>query len=286
MTLILGMSTADGIYVSVDYRVTRGARPVGDNAIKFLGMQFPPYGSGPRAILAFTGLAVVHDNSARAVSTGTWLRETLRGETDTFNDSMAHLRERLNRDVGAAAGLIVNVVVIHGKRRFVGGLSNLARDKGQTGPYRPRREFAYTLDEITEPFAFANGSGAPTALRDGHFDLMRQQLSVAPRRIRDHMKLLATINRRVAADDASVSPFAQVNFVSGPEPRRGRDNQSMTFAERGESAPFEMPFLLLGLDLTEMTSDFIRQFEAFRDHDTPLGPTDQAILDRSQERRP
>lgn len=91
MTLIIGMSKADGIYLSVDYRVTRAGKLVEDDAIKLLDVIYPPHETGPRATFAYTGRAEFADGTP----TGTWLRETLRGETETFDQSMAHLRARL-----------------------------------------------------------------------------------------------------------------------------------------------------------------------------------------------
>ncbi len=268
MTLILAMSKPEGVYMSVDYRVTdmRSGRLVDDASIKFLPIRYPPDKGGPRALLAYTGLARLSDGTPM----GTWIRESLRGETEVFDQSMAHLAARLERDImPAKIPLIINVFVIAGDNRYFGGFTNLKRDARN----RPvlKKSFGYSLVEMTKPMAFVNGSGGIRALRDGHFDQMRAQLRVKPRRVMDHMKLLATANRRVAAKDDSVSPFCHVTFMPADE---SEGFKSHTFSEKGESVPFEMPVLLFGIDLTELLRDFNRDFAAWK-------AGDETALDRN-----
>jgi hypothetical protein len=252
MTLILGMSKAEGIYLSVDYRVTdaRSGRAHDDPAIKFLSVRYPPDLNGPIALFAYTGLAILSDGTP----TGTWLRETLRGGTESFDESMAHLLSRLDRDMNPTRQpLIVNVFAIHEGRRYLGGLSNIKKD------FSLSDSFGYQMHELTEPIAFANGSGALHVDREGHLTRLREQLGVRPRLPLDHMKLLATVNRRVAAKDAGVSPYCDVTFVDAPDNGYDRDGsgpRSMAFVERGEEVPFEMPALVLGIDL----SGIVRRF--------------------------
>ncbi len=281
MTLILGMSKAEGIYLSVDYRVTRGGRLVGDAAVKYLWVHYPPPETGPRALFAYTGLATVFDGTPDATPTGRWLRETLRGESEYFDQSMAHLRERLNRDVGGHAELIVNVLVLEGERRLLGGLTNIWR-RDPSRPFRVQNTFNYVLQELTEPAAFGNGSGARRVIADGHFDRMKAQLGVVPRRAHDHMCLLATINRRVAAVDDQVSPFCYVTFVSTDEKY---PSESKTFVERGESVLFEMPVMVFGIDLTDSVRAFAERSAEFFRGGPPPGASDPELMRRGTERR-
>lgn len=108
------------------------------------------------------------------------------------------------------------------------------------------REFEYHMNEITEPSVFGQGSGAPHVVTD-HLDLLRRQLDMRPRNPRDHMKLLATVNRRVAGVEESVSPHCHVAFINaddcfGP--------MSETFADPGTPLPFRMRTLFNGVDLS------------------------------------
>jgi hypothetical protein len=282
MTLVLVMSKAEGVYLSVDYRVTElgTGRLLDDESIKFLQVTYPPLQGGPRALLAYTGLARLPGGT----SMGDWIRETLRGETEYFDQSMSHLLARLNRDVlGLNQDLIINVVVAHAEKRYVGGFTNLERDV--LGGVVRKKEFGYSLHEVTEPVAFVNGSGGIRALADGHMERIRPQLGLKPRRVKDHMKLLATINRRVAAEDQSVSPFCHVTFMPADA---DQGFTSHTFARPGESAPFTMPMLVVGLDLTEFSRDFHRAFEAFKGGDETAfdRDVDRDVANERLKRRP
>jgi hypothetical protein len=251
VTLILGMSKADGVYLSVDYRVTdaRTRKLVDDQSVKYLVIEWPPMGKGTRAVLAYTGLARLADGTP----TGTWIRETVRGDTqESFDRTMQHLRRRLNRDVGPLKlPLLVNLLVTHGARRYLGAFSNMPlRVKGDPTTAEQGDSFGYLLTELEKPLAFANGLGAARVAADGHIGQLIEQLQIVPRRPEDHMKLLATINRRVAAQERTVSPWCHVSFL----PWDGVSAvKSQTSAEAGESVPFEMPFVFAGIDLTDMS---------------------------------
>jgi hypothetical protein len=243
----MGMAKAEGIYLSADYRVTEhpSGKLVDDVAIKFLTIHYPPDQTGPKAIMAYTGLAFAPDGTPM----GTWLRETLRGETEVFDRSMAHLRERLDRDIAPTGWpIIVDALALHGNQRFIGGLTNLKFTDKSRKKARTTKRFEYILNEVPDAFVFANGSGAAKVLAEGHFEKVRRLLSVRPRRVEDHMNLLAAINRKVAAKTVTVSPPCHVSYVNGDDTT---GPTSRTFTEPGESVPFEMPMLLFGIDLTD-----------------------------------
>jgi hypothetical protein len=70
------------------------------------------------------------------------------------------------------------------------------------------------------------------------------------------MKLLATVNRRVAEADSSVSPFCHVAFLNADQ---RSSPQSHVFLERGQSVPFDLPRLHFGLDLTEVAKQALER---------------------------
>lgn len=159
-----------------------------------------------------------------------------------------------NRDLARLGhGLIVNVLVVQGDRRFFGGFSNIQADGSGA------RSFGYVMQELTKPLAFANGSGSARAMAAGHLDVLTKQLSVRPRRVHSHMKLLATVNRRVAKVENSVSPYCHVSFVNADD-RYGPAHE--VFVERGESVPFRMPMLLFGIDVSYVAEQLMRDFQA------------------------
>jgi hypothetical protein len=210
----------------------------------------------------------------------TWLRETLRGEADLPDQSMIHLRERLNRDFAQLRQpLIFNILGVHDDRRFFGGLSNVKNASRLS--ILPK--FGYFMQEINDQFLFTNGSGAITARADEKLRKMHSLLSVTPRSVMDHMKLLAIVNRRVASADPSVSPFSKVSFISAGEPF---SHSSHSFTERGEEVPFEMPILLGGLDLTDFTNSFMERMSHHKAGTTPPPELTIEEMNQNLKRRP
>lgn len=280
--MILGMSKPEGIYLSVDYRVTdaRTQALVDDASVKSLTVHYPPLDNGgPKVLMGFTGVAILPDGTP----TMTWVRETLRGETEVIDQSMAHLRARLNRDMARLrAPLIINVLVLEKDRRLFGGLSNISRSP--VGQVSVAREFGYVMRELDDWSMFANGSGAEVALTGGHLARLQPHLGVVPREPVNHMKLLATINRRIATNDRRVSPFCHVSFINADD-RFGPTSRA--FVENGESAPFNMSMLLGGIDLTEMMSDFMNHSQAFFNGEiSELPEPDPAEMNERLKRRP
>jgi len=291
MTLLLGMSKPEGIYMSADNRVTdaRTEKLTDDSSVKFLSVRYPPDKGGQTSLLAYTGLANLPDGTPF----GTWMRQTLRGKSEPFDRSMTHLGARLDRDIARLKiPLIINLLVLQGERRYSGGFSNLEMDQktlvrdsfgyhlqeqdlslqGERlysgGPsnlemdqrkIRVRDSFGYHLQELEGPFVFADGSRASKVIANQHLNFRRAQLGV-PQRPLDHMKLLATINRGVAERTKSVSPCCHVQFINSDD---RNSPMSHTFLERGETVPFEMPVVRFGIDLSDMTRRFHDQLGAF-----------------------
>jgi hypothetical protein len=65
MTLILGMSKGEGLYLSTDHRVTdvRSGRLIDDASVKVLKLLYPPLEDGPKALVAYTGAALLRNGT-------------------------------------------------------------------------------------------------------------------------------------------------------------------------------------------------------------------------------
>jgi hypothetical protein len=123
VTLILGWNKPDGIYMSADYRVpNEDTGEVLDHyAIKFLIVNYWPDGNGPKALFAFTGLAELWGR----MPVGRWLREVLRGHTETIDESMQVLMERLNSRVAPfRKGLVILCAVYAAGSRYLIQITN------------------------------------------------------------------------------------------------------------------------------------------------------------------
>jgi hypothetical protein len=277
MTLILGMSKPEGIYLSVDYRVTdlRTRALIDDAATKSLTIHYPPITqNGPKVLLGFTGVAQLRDGTP----TMTWIRETLRGEVEVIDQSMAHLLSRLDRDIAPLrVPLTINVLVLEPGRRLFGGFTNVRGGKSPVA-----RNFAYLMQEVDDAFMFANGSGAVQGVANGHIARLQPHLRVVPRLPMNHMKLLAIVNRRIAAKNASVSPFCNVSFINSD----GRfEPVSRSFVEAGEAVPLEMSMLLGGIDLTAITERVIQTSQALRTGQPVPPEPDISMMNERLKRR-
>lgn len=282
MTLVIGMSKPEGIYLSVDYQITDfdTREFIHDKAIKSLTIHYPPLDhGGPKVLLGFSGLAELCDGTPML----TWIRETLRGESEVIDQSMAHLRARLNRDIAPLQRpLIINLLVLERYRRLFGGFTNQRITAPGHAVVMPR--FQYVMTQLTDWTIFANGSGAVSLVKGGHFARLQPYLGVVPRDPVNHMHMLASMNRKVAADDDSVSRFCQVSFI--PSSDRFPPS-SRAFIKRGESVPFEVPILLAGLDLTDHMRDLMQNFEAFsKGQITEIPEPNKEQMNERQRRRP
>jgi hypothetical protein len=282
MTLLIGMSKPEGIYLSVDYRVTKGGVRRDDDSIKHLKIHYPPLANpptncGPRVLLGFTGMAELPDGTP----TLTWIRETLRGESEVIDRSMAHLRERLNRDIAPLREpLWINLLVLETYRRLAGGFTNMRLVSGQL---RVAPKFQYIMRVLNDWAIFANGSGALRLANDGHLARLTPHLNVVPRDPMNHMNLLAVINRRVAGKENSVSPLCYVSFI--PSGNRFKPT-SHSFTQPGETAPFAMPFILGGWDTTAMMAEFMHSSQAFFNGESSDLQLDTDKMSGETKRRP
>jgi hypothetical protein len=123
--MIITVIRPEGIWQSADNRVMRGGKLEDDAAPKQLDIMCPPFGSGPRILMAFTGLA----EFSGGTPTHQWLRETLRGEQRFIMPMFDHLRDRLTSDVGATRlwqnELILSCGIFEGEKRFYAEVRNL-----------------------------------------------------------------------------------------------------------------------------------------------------------------
>jgi hypothetical protein len=200
------MSAPNAICMSVDYRVTdlRTRKVIDPFAVKSLIVQIEPDEGGPKVLIAYAGLAELWGR----MPVGRWLRETLRGRNQPFDDLMQHLLSQLNSKIaGFSRVLIINVFAINGRNgeeRYWGGFSN-------TPDLRtPEPKFEYILDRIDDQCVFGNGSGSQAVIDGGFLKTMQDHVAQSNHAASDHMNLLAWVNRSVAdaERDGAVSPYS------------------------------------------------------------------------------
>lgn len=281
MTLIITMIRPEGIWQSVDRRVTKAGRVVDDAALKQLHIKCPPLDvTGPQVMLGFTGLAEMPDGTP----TLQWARETLRGETRTVMATFDHLRDRLTRDLGSSRlwqyPLIFSGGIFEGGKRFYAEVRNV-----DPKTWQMTRRFGYLIREVTHPMVFIGGDGLSGVSRED-LDLLTAQAQIRPAKWEDHLGLLAAVNRRTADNlkKKSVSPWCAASFLA-----EGKDGvHTKHFGKPGEpTRPSGAPMLVGGIDLFETTSVMAQHMERFRKGGgslEPLPDTEEASR-RSVKRR-
>lgn len=253
VTLVLGLIRQEGVYACVDHRLThtRARRVADDAATKHVIVHYPPMRVGPRAVITYTGNAFAPDGTR----TDIWIRNILGGGVqEAIGTSMNRIHEGLINDFGPAGkGLIVNVLAIDGDHRYFGGFSNIkaARPDGSASI---ESTFGYSMKEETEPYWFANGSGAFTLQAENDLvDRMQGLVETAPADPREHMDVLALVNRRVAEHEPTVSPHSSAVFQPPPHSELGPIG--WTYTEGEESVPLHLPLILCGIDTTDMSAE-------------------------------
>jgi hypothetical protein len=258
MTLIITMIRPEGIWQSVDRRVTKAGKVVDDAAPKQLHIKCTPLdANGPQVMLGFTGLAEMPDGTP----TLQWTRETLRGETRTIMATFDHLRDRLTRDLGSSRlwknPLVFSGGIFEGDKRLYAEVRNV-----DPKTWQMTRKFEYAIREVTEPMIFVGGSGLSGVTKED-LDLLVTQARIRPAKWEDHLGLLAAVNRRTAENmkKKTVSPWCAASFLA-----KGKDGvHTKHFGEPGEpAAPPGIPFLLGGIDAFEMTTGLQQHMERVR----------------------
>jgi hypothetical protein len=277
MTLILAMSAPNAICMSVDYRVTNcnDGTILDPYAVKSLIVKTSFEPGGPTALIAYTGLAQLWGG----MPMGRWLRETLRGESQSFDDLMQHLLRQLNRRIARFNQvLMINILAVNGpngEERHWGAFSN-TRDVQTAEP-----EFEYIMNQIGNDCVCGNGSGAAAVIGGGYVKMMQTHVANSDHSATDHMNLLAKINRDVAEANpcGPVSPYCFVTCVGSETNWTPR---MQVFHEPGETPPgFHMPMIVCGIDVSNPAEQIHRAAKT-RTHPT----LDEDQIRRNLDRRP
>jgi hypothetical protein len=273
MTLILTLvRPGEGVWQTVDYRLTKGGRVYDDWSPKQVKVLCPD----GTLLLAFTGMAEL--GRLRIVD---WIRETLRGNDRTMGKQFRHLVDRANRDI-AGSQWRRNPFIVHGVGSwgvgagdlrggtpYVFSTSNVAAD----GSVLTNNPFPCRIKEIDDPRAFVAGSGLD-GLQPEDTEMLYRAMERRPRRAQDYSGLLARINRNISARVPSVSPWCLSTYM----PLDGGPFFSKAHVQRSDPIPAidpDVPTIISGLDTTELfriTSATLKQVMAGEE-------VDEAALD-------
>jgi hypothetical protein len=286
VTLNLTIINPWGIWQSSDLRLVDPAtwKLVDDYSIKHVNFRC----RDGDALLAYAGAGRVHE-----VDLSDWIRETLRGEIRTLNETFVALRENATRDLAPLLrprGVLhmFSVGAFRNGQPWVAQIRNFAVEAGV--PKAPALDRFETVTKVIDPpgqgFIFGDLKAVPAPDRAKLFALATRR----PRHPSDYRGLLAAINKRASATPSgrkTVSPHCVTSYL----PPTGWPGE-MGFHELDRPpVPLIVPTLLFGIDLTEMQRGFMKQAEAWRKTlQPPTGAFDQsaeeAIRPKNRLRRP
>jgi hypothetical protein len=270
VTLIMGVfQPSHGAWLSADHRVTwpKLKRPHDDNARKVLAM----LAADGYGMLAFTGLAAVHPSDTHMID---WLRSELSGTNRTFKGHIEFLASSLSRKISASPygndRLDLLGVALERGEMWRYRISNGSRPDGT--PTAIRRRFDAWGWPVVQPTFDAGGSGLRHITQED-VEKVEKIVKIGPRDFpEDYHRLLAAINRRVAMKaGTAVTAWCDTTHMT----LTGSFNSLGHRAYREPDYDIErpMPFLLNGLDLTDLKIENNRQFAAFNQENPTSEPS-------------
>ena len=263
MTLNITIVAPWGIWQCSDLRLTRwpSGEVVDDYSIKHVAARC----TDGTALISYTGLGRVGRDSV-----SDWLRRTIRGESRTVDETLIFIRENATSKLcRAAANLGIRHTFIVGAflagRPWAVAVTNMSPDRPLESP--PVPEFntsAIMVGSPRRPMAFV--TGARDAVGPEDMALLDRISTRRPKRPIDYRRLLAEINRRASKQ----RPFGKLiteACVTAYIPPTGEpfEHETHWWGLTQPSIQRQIPSLLFGIDLTELTKVMTDNFEALHD---------------------
>ncbi|MFF8437371.1 hypothetical protein [Streptomyces bacillaris] len=229
--------------------------------------------------MSYTGLGRVD-----SLDVSTWMREVLRGESRTVDETFIDLREQATARIGTQAKSL-NVPHAFLAGAFLGGrpwavsITNLGSPTGPS-PGSIQSVFETTALPADEPVVFAAGSGCD-AIVQADRELLHRISTRKPRRPEEFMRLLGDVSRRAAESSHPgarlVSRSCSVMFM----PPSGDDVKREWYGpdEDRALAPAGFSQMLFGIDLGELARPMIELSQALWDGDI----TEEEFSKRSED---
>ena len=260
MTLNLTIVSVWGVWQCSDNRLVDAAtgRVVSDYSVK----QVELICSDGSALLAYAGAGRIRD-----VDVSDWIRETLRGETRTVDQSLILLRENATRDIAPllqSRGIshMFSIGTIIGTRRWMVQIRNFDVDQyGSRGSVRS--SFTTATKEITaggEAFVFP-----PEAVSEQDLKKLRAAAMRKPRKPKDFSDLLGAVNLRASQTKAgkkAISGHCLTCYL--PSSAGGIQGEVRGAAGTKRPRPTVVPTLLWGIDLTDSTKTMLTRMAALK----------------------
>jgi len=276
MTLVISLVTEYGAWASLDHRLTEfpDGRLITDSSVKHVILRC----CDGCALVSYTGLGRVG-----RIDLSRWIREVLRGESRTVDESLIDLREQATARIGLPAKRL-DVAHLFLAGAFIDGqpwAAEIRNFRSATGltPGGIQPVFETAAMHAGEPMLAVGGAGRD-AILDSDRKLLARIRKRRPSRPEDYMTVLGAVSRRAAESRhpaaQTVSRSCTVVFI----PPSGNGVKKEWYGpEEGRSlAPNGFSHLLFGIDLDESASEMIEMHE-----DVSNGRIDQTLLQRRTE---
>ncbi len=256
MTFIQGIIRPDHIWIGTDNRVSTNNKFKNDDHVKYVGIRC----SNGTALLSYTGRAELSDGTKMS----DWVRSVIRGENRDVESTVLVISDSANKEFGNYSPLPVLVSVIAAFVNSKAILYQIANIADKNSWDKPLHHFSILKVPVDKPLYYAAGGGS-FSITDGEKERLRKIIAKKPRSSKDFLNLLIEVNKQVAHKDKErVSPSCiAVEMPAKGEPINTVGNGSQHIS------PAAIPFVLFGIDTTEMMQSTVSLLPGGKNHNLP-----------------
>jgi hypothetical protein len=259
MTLNLMLINQGGVWQSSDFRLTdpRTSAVKDDFSVKHVAFRC----RDGAALLAYCGAGSVSlPRAAAAVHLSDWIRQIVRGESLTLDETFTLIRERATADLGE---LLQKMRLPH--MFSIGAFLDGAPWAIQIRNFEISPDLICSVRREFQTVACKVEVGAvlwvPPIISEADQRLMLKVMNKRPRKPKEFSDLLAGVNLRVSKRQASVSSHCMSSYL----PPTLDGVQTIIHANGSQTLPdITSPFLLFGIDMTEQMRVLASMFTAKR----------------------
>jgi hypothetical protein len=247
MTLAMMVTNQYGTWCSADHRIIElpRRRTITDVSQKYLSIRC----FDGAAIITYAGIGRV-----RGVDVSDWMRDVLRGETRSVNESLLELRAQATAAVGPLAlraripHAFLASAFIQAERATVAVITNFEGPASR--PTRIRSTFEISVLDANDGAVAAAGSGRYAISQSDH-ELLVRAATHRPRNPLEYPGLLGAINRRTAESDhpgaKAVSRRCSATYMSPSGD--GVQTRLLGPSDEPEPSVYKVQHLLFGIDV-------------------------------------
>jgi hypothetical protein len=263
-----------GVWQCSDHRLTNPhtGKLEQDDSVKHVCFRFPDGG----ALLAYAGIGRIYD-----VQISDWIREVLRGESRSLDDSLSFLRDQATKSIGPHMDGRIRHMFTLGV--FLSGVPWIVQirnfEVNQSGEMGPPEALFRTAAHRLEGDPMVIVFGTPGALTSEDQSELLEISRNRPKHMDDFHGLLARYNRRAAfRRKRHISKACATSFM----PPEAEPISSKQHSPEGERAvDITVPVLLFGMDFTDVMKQLKNTLHELRENEGSLPTSEDSELDKA-----